>query len=133
MPLIVGEAQDAMRICELALARGVFAQAIRPPTVPAMTSRLRLAVMATHRPQELRAAARTLAGAARSSGFDPRAREADAHPERAHREPGHREPGHREPADEPSPAEFEPAARRSPTAPAGVFDFEASEPVRRAA
>jgi hypothetical protein len=61
-----------MRICELALARGVFAQAIRPPTVPAMTSRLRLAVMATHRPAELVAAAQTLAAAARAAGFEPR-------------------------------------------------------------
>ncbi len=34
VPLVVGEAQLAMQICEAALARGVFAQAIRPPTVP---------------------------------------------------------------------------------------------------
>ena len=38
----------AMRACELALERGVFAQAIRPPTVPVGSSRLRLAVMASH-------------------------------------------------------------------------------------
>ncbi len=43
VPLIVGDAQMAMRICELAIEQGVFAQAIRPPTVPAGTSRLRLA------------------------------------------------------------------------------------------
>jgi hypothetical protein len=40
----------------------VFAQAIRPPTVPAGTSRLRLAVMASHTTSELREAARVLAG-----------------------------------------------------------------------
>src|SRR5207248_1540703 len=39
VPLIVGDADRAMRICEAALLRGVFAQAIRPPTVPAGTSR----------------------------------------------------------------------------------------------
>ena len=66
-----GEAQLAMRICELALTRGVFAQAIRPPTVPDMTSRLRLAVMASHREEELRAAARTLGAVARSVGLQP--------------------------------------------------------------
>ena len=53
-----------MRICEAALERGVFAQAIRPPTVPAGTSRLRLAVMASHTNDELRDAARVLGRAA---------------------------------------------------------------------
>ena len=48
VPLIVGDAGLAMRICEAALEQGVFAQAIRPPTVPEGTSRLRLAVMASH-------------------------------------------------------------------------------------
>ena len=37
---------------------GVFAQGIRPPTVPEGSSRLRFTVMATHREAELRAAAR---------------------------------------------------------------------------
>ncbi len=60
VPLIVGEAAAAMEICERALARGVFAQAIRPPTVPAGTSRLRMTVMATHLPEQLRAAARVI-------------------------------------------------------------------------
>ena len=74
VPLVVGDPQLAMAICEAALERGVFAQAIRPPTVPPMTSRLRLAVMATHREEELRAAARTLAQVARAHGFEPRTR-----------------------------------------------------------
>jgi glycine C-acetyltransferase/8-amino-7-oxononanoate synthase len=74
VPLVVGDAGLAMRICEGALRQGVFAQAIRPPTVPPGTSRLRLAVMATHREQELREAARTLARVARAEGFEPRSR-----------------------------------------------------------
>jgi glycine C-acetyltransferase/8-amino-7-oxononanoate synthase len=66
VPLVVGDAQDTVRLCGAALERGVFAQAIRPPTVPAGGSRLRLAAMATHEPEELRAAAHTLAQAARA-------------------------------------------------------------------
>jgi len=72
MPLLIGDPQLAMDICEAAITRGVFAQAIRPPTVAVGTSRLRLAVMATHREHELLFAARTLAQAARTAGFDPR-------------------------------------------------------------
>ncbi len=71
VPLVVGDAALAVRICEEALRRGVFAQAIRPPTVPPGTSRLRLAVMATHTPRELRDAARTLTRAALACGFRP--------------------------------------------------------------
>jgi glycine C-acetyltransferase/8-amino-7-oxononanoate synthase len=74
LPLIVGDPQLAVEICERALERGVFAQAIRPPTVPPMTSRLRLAVMASHRPEELRAAANVLAAASRAAGLEPRVR-----------------------------------------------------------
>jgi glycine C-acetyltransferase/8-amino-7-oxononanoate synthase len=77
LPLVVGSAHVALRTCEAALARGVFAQAIRPPTVPPMTSRLRLAVMATHREEELRSAGRALAQAAREAGLDPRVRPAE--------------------------------------------------------
>jgi 8-amino-7-oxononanoate synthase len=65
LPVVVGEADRATALCERALEYGVFAQAMRPPTVPQGTSRLRLTVMATHRRQELRRAARTLAAAAR--------------------------------------------------------------------
>jgi glycine C-acetyltransferase/8-amino-7-oxononanoate synthase len=63
VPLIVGDADAAMKACERALERGVFAQAIRPPTVPDGTSRLRLAVMASHTKSELRDAGRALVAA----------------------------------------------------------------------
>ncbi len=71
VPLIVGDSNDAVSLCQAALERGVFAQAIRPPTVPEGTSRLRLAVMASHATNELRQAARALAEAARQVGLDP--------------------------------------------------------------
>jgi glycine C-acetyltransferase/8-amino-7-oxononanoate synthase len=61
LPLVVGDAHETVRASERALERGIFAQAIRPPTVPAGTSRLRLAVMAAHTKSELREAARVLA------------------------------------------------------------------------
>jgi 8-amino-7-oxononanoate synthase len=122
LPLIIGEAQRAMRICETALAGGVFAQAIRPPTVPDMTSRLRLAVMATHHEEELRDAARTLGAAARSVGFEPRsARTWDI-------------PLELEQPVSAAESEADQIGGALPPPPrAGVFDFEAPEPVRRAA
>jgi 8-amino-7-oxononanoate synthase len=71
VPLVVGDSEDAMRLCQAALERGVFAQAIRPPTVPNGTSRLRLAAMASHTTSELQQAAKALADAAREVGLDP--------------------------------------------------------------
>jgi 8-amino-7-oxononanoate synthase len=61
LPVIVGDAEDSVRASERALEKGIFAQAIRPPTVPAGSSRLRLTVMASHTCSELRDAARVLA------------------------------------------------------------------------
>ena len=57
VPLIVGDERAAMRLCQEAIERGVFAQAIRPPTVPAGSSRLRLTAMASHTASELEMAA----------------------------------------------------------------------------
>lgn len=57
IPLLIGEPEAAVAMSEAALERGVFAQAIRPPTVPDGTSRLRLAVSAAHSEDDLRRAA----------------------------------------------------------------------------
>jgi glycine C-acetyltransferase/8-amino-7-oxononanoate synthase len=70
VPLVVGDEQTAMSVCESALHQGVFAQAIRPPTVAPGTSRLRLAAMASHTVDELAGAARVLGAAAREAGVD---------------------------------------------------------------
>jgi 8-amino-7-oxononanoate synthase len=81
VPLIVGEERAATRLCQEAIERGVFAQAIRPPTVPNGTSRLRLTTMASHTPAELTRAAAVLGELARGQGLDP-ASMAPAHDER---------------------------------------------------
>jgi glycine C-acetyltransferase/8-amino-7-oxononanoate synthase len=103
VPLIVGDASLAMRICEQAIERGVFAQAIRPPTVPHGTSRLRLAVMASHTKSELRDAARTLGRAAMKAGFRP----GEGTPIAATRSAGHA------PFDGEAPADGEPPVARA--------------------
>jgi 8-amino-7-oxononanoate synthase len=69
VPIMVGEAEPTMDLCERALERGVFAQGIRPPTVPEGSSRLRFTVMATHEPEELRQAAHEVGEAAREIGL----------------------------------------------------------------
>jgi len=71
VPVEVGEAEPAMALCETLLERGVFAQGIRPPTVPPGSSRLRFSAMATHDPAELRAAAHQAGAAARELGISP--------------------------------------------------------------
>jgi glycine C-acetyltransferase len=71
VPVEVGEAEPTMRLCEEALARGVFAQGIRPPTVPEGSCRLRFTVMATHAAEDLKRAAREVGSAARGLGLLP--------------------------------------------------------------
>ncbi len=71
VPLIVEDERTATRLCQEALERGVFAQAIRPPSVPAGSSRLRLTAMASHTASELEMAATVFADAARAIGLDP--------------------------------------------------------------
>jgi glycine C-acetyltransferase/8-amino-7-oxononanoate synthase len=79
IPVMVGEAGPTMELCERALERGVFAQGIRPPTVPDGSSRLRLTVMATHRAAELRHAAKLLAKSARELRIGSESRAARWH------------------------------------------------------
>ncbi|MDH4258680.1 MAG: 8-amino-7-oxononanoate synthase [Gammaproteobacteria bacterium] len=48
-PILLGGADDAVRTSNALLERGFFVTAIRPPTVPAGTSRLRLTLSTVHR------------------------------------------------------------------------------------
>jgi glycine C-acetyltransferase len=69
LPVMVGDPELTVRLCERALERGVFAQGIRPPTVPEGTSRLRLTTMATHRTAELLRAAKVIGNVAHELGL----------------------------------------------------------------
>jgi 8-amino-7-oxononanoate synthase len=142
VPLLVGEERDAMALCQGALERGVFAQAIRPPSVPAGTARLRLTAMASHTPAELRRAARALGEAARACGLEPSSIGAPP-ARREQRAPGEEEspeeprrskigqraraPGHSTPANGPFDVELAagpPAASRPLEGPRIPFDIE---------
>ncbi|HET6613750.1 MAG TPA: 8-amino-7-oxononanoate synthase [Kofleriaceae bacterium] len=47
-PILVGDERQTMAVCARLLDAGLYAQGIRPPTVPRGTSRLRLALSAGH-------------------------------------------------------------------------------------
>lgn len=53
VPAIIGDASDAVKLSDALARRDIVASAIRPPTVPPNTSRLRLALRATHRPEDI--------------------------------------------------------------------------------
>ena len=53
IPVLVKDPARAMDISRYLLKQGIFVQAIRPPTVPEGTARLRLTVMATHTDADL--------------------------------------------------------------------------------
>jgi glycine C-acetyltransferase/8-amino-7-oxononanoate synthase len=69
VPVQVGDAGPTMALSERILEGGVFAQGVRPPTVPEGSSRLRFTVTATHTEDELRDAAAVVGAAARWAGL----------------------------------------------------------------
>ncbi|MBB1200062.1 8-amino-7-oxononanoate synthase [Enterobacteriaceae bacterium 89] len=52
-PLIVGENARALSLAESLRVQGCWLTAIRPPTVPAGTARLRVTLTASHQPQDI--------------------------------------------------------------------------------
>jgi 8-amino-7-oxononanoate synthase len=48
VPLVIGDASRAIKLSDGLRARGILISAIRPPTVPASTARLRITLSATH-------------------------------------------------------------------------------------
>ena len=66
LPVIVGDPDRAMNLAHTLLTLGVYAPAIRPPTVPASTSRIRLTITADHTDEHIDQALAALAQAGRS-------------------------------------------------------------------
>jgi len=63
IPVVLGAAARALAVAAALEERGVWAPAIRPPTVPEGTSRLRVSLMATHAEADLHAAVAALRAA----------------------------------------------------------------------
>jgi 8-amino-7-oxononanoate synthase len=66
-PLIVGGAAETVALSEALEARGVFVPAIRPPTVPEGTARLRVSLSAAHGDDDVDLLLDALADAARAT------------------------------------------------------------------
>ena len=52
-PLVMGENDEALRVSEALRERGILVPAIRPPTVPQGTARLRISLSASHSEQDV--------------------------------------------------------------------------------
>ncbi len=52
-PLLIGDSKEAVRVSERLRERGILVPAIRPPTVPQGTARLRISLSAVHRPEDI--------------------------------------------------------------------------------
>lgn len=69
IPILVGEAQKSHEMAMALRGRGVFAPAIRPPTVPQGTSRIRLTITAAHEEADVARALEAIQAAAREVGL----------------------------------------------------------------
>lgn len=69
VPIVVGEDAKAVEMQKLLLDKGVFLQAIRPPTVPTGTSRLRLTIVHGLEQADIERAIEALAWAGRKVGI----------------------------------------------------------------
>lgn len=68
IPVVIGDETLTIEFSRRLLDKGVFVQGIRPPTVPAGTSRLRCTVMATHSKDEMDEAADAVIATGRELG-----------------------------------------------------------------
>ena len=68
MPILIGSAEQALAFSEELLAHGVYAPAIRPPTVPDDTSRIRVTITSEHTTDHIDEALRAFELAGRATG-----------------------------------------------------------------
>jgi 7-keto-8-aminopelargonate synthetase-like enzyme len=69
MPVVISDAARTCEMSELLLREGLLATAIRPPTVPEGTSRIRVSVIATHTRDDLDFALAAFEKAGRNLGI----------------------------------------------------------------
>ncbi len=68
IPVLIGENARTLAVAERLKAKGILTVAIRPPTVPEGTARLRLSVTLDHTPQDLEWAAEQIIAGATGEG-----------------------------------------------------------------
>jgi glycine C-acetyltransferase/8-amino-7-oxononanoate synthase len=69
LPILIGNAASALAFAEQLLAHGVYAPAIRPPTVPNDTSRIRVTVTSEHTADHIDEALRAFELAGQATGL----------------------------------------------------------------
>lgn len=69
IPILVGNAESAIKFAEQLLAAGVYAPAIRPPTVPEKTSRIRVTITSEHTAEQVDYAVAAFKRAGQLSGI----------------------------------------------------------------
>lgn len=67
LPIMIGQAEKALAFAEQLLTQGVYAPAIRPPTVPDGSSRIRVTITAEHSPEQIEEALSAFARAGQST------------------------------------------------------------------
>jgi len=69
IPLMVGDVNTAVEFSMLLYNEGIYIPAIRPPTVPKGTSRLRISIMASHSYEDMEFALKNLVRFGRKLGM----------------------------------------------------------------